>query len=133
MRSPQKRLLVFCALGVIGLGLKVVLANTDARMFRYPDVSATRIAFVYAGDIWTVPRAGGAATRITFSEGRGEFSAILARRQQDRVQRELRRQHRRVRRAGDRRRTGAVDLPPDGRPRGRLAPGWQAHPLCVHT
>ena len=25
---------------------------TNARMLRFPDVSATRIAFVYAGDIW---------------------------------------------------------------------------------
>ena len=27
-------------------------AQIDARMFRYPDVSATQICFVYAGDIW---------------------------------------------------------------------------------
>ena len=27
----------------------------DARMLRYPDVSATQIAFVYAGDIWVAP------------------------------------------------------------------------------
>ena len=29
----------------------------DARMMRYPDVSATQIAFVYAGDIWVAPKA----------------------------------------------------------------------------
>jgi len=33
-------------------------------MFRYPDVSATQIAFVYAGDIWTVPKKGGTATQL---------------------------------------------------------------------
>ena len=42
---------------------------TDARMLRYPDVSATHICFVYAGDIWTVPRAGGAATRVSTAAG----------------------------------------------------------------
>ena len=40
-------------------------AQIDARMFRYPDVSATHIAFVYAGDIWVVPKSGGMATRLT--------------------------------------------------------------------
>src|SRR5947209_5719359 len=28
----------------------------DARMLRYPDVSANQIAFVYAGDIWVAPK-----------------------------------------------------------------------------
>jgi tricorn protease len=42
-------------------------------MFRYPDVSATKIAFVYAGDIWTVPRAGGAATRLSSPLGEEMF------------------------------------------------------------
>ena len=30
----------------------VASAQVDARMFRYPAVSATQIAFVYAGDVW---------------------------------------------------------------------------------
>ena len=37
-------------------------AQVDARLLRYPDVSATHIAFVYAGDIWVVPKEGGVAT-----------------------------------------------------------------------
>ncbi len=32
-----------------------------------PTLSAAQIAFVFAGDLWTVPRAGGAATRLTTS------------------------------------------------------------------
>ena len=36
----------------------------DARMLRYPDVSATHIAFVYADDIWLVPREGGTASPL---------------------------------------------------------------------
>jgi len=59
---------------IVSLGfLQVVSARTDARMFRYPDVSATHIAFVYAGDIWTVPRAGGNATRLSSPRGEESF------------------------------------------------------------
>lgn len=47
-------------------------AQIDARMLRNPDVSATQIAFVYAGDIWVVPKAGGVASRL--SSPRGEES-----------------------------------------------------------
>ena len=45
----------------------------DARMMRYPDVSATQIAFVYAGDIWLVPKAGGLATRLSSPRGEELF------------------------------------------------------------
>src|SRR6187200_3386510 len=48
-------------------------AQIDARMFRYPDVSATHIAFVYAGDIWVVPKSGGMATRLTSAPGEELF------------------------------------------------------------
>jgi tricorn protease len=48
-------------------------AQIDARMFRYPDVSATQIAFVYAGDIWVVPNTGGVAIRMSSPAGEGTF------------------------------------------------------------
>jgi len=48
-------------------------AQIDARMFRQPDVSATHIAFVYAGDIWVVPKTGGLATRLTSAPGEELF------------------------------------------------------------
>lgn len=35
------------------------------RLLRSPTVSATHVAFAYAGDIWAVERAGGAARRLT--------------------------------------------------------------------
>jgi tricorn protease len=38
-------------------------------MMRYPDVSSTHIAFVYADDIWIVPRAGGAASPLASPPG----------------------------------------------------------------
>jgi len=45
----------------------------DARMFRYADVSATQIAFVYAGDIWVAPKSGGAAFRLSSPRGEESF------------------------------------------------------------
>src|SRR5215212_11662840 len=40
-----------------------------ARLLRYPDIHGDMIAFVYAGDIWTVPEAGGTARRLTSHPG----------------------------------------------------------------
>ncbi len=48
-------------------------AQIDARMLRYPAVSVDRIAFVYAGDIWLVPRTGGTATRLSSPLGEETF------------------------------------------------------------
>lgn len=45
----------------------------DARMMRYPDVSATQIAFVYAGDIWIAPKTGGTAVRLSSPRGEEMF------------------------------------------------------------
>jgi tricorn protease len=45
----------------------------DARMLRYPDVSSTQIAFVYAGDIWVAPKAGGEAERLSSPKGEESF------------------------------------------------------------
>src|SRR6266700_4021318 len=45
----------------------------NARMLRYPDVSATQIAFVYAGDIWVAPKSGGAALRLSSPKGEESF------------------------------------------------------------
>ncbi|HEU4763326.1 MAG TPA: PDZ domain-containing protein [Gemmatimonadales bacterium] len=48
-------------------------AQLDARLIRYPDVSATQIAFVYGGDIWVVPKTGGTAQRLTTPAGDESF------------------------------------------------------------
>ncbi|HEX8072840.1 MAG TPA: PDZ domain-containing protein [Pyrinomonadaceae bacterium] len=40
-----------------------------ARLLRFPDINGDQIAFVYAGDIWTVPAAGGTARRLTSHPG----------------------------------------------------------------
>ncbi len=48
-------------------------AQIDARLLRYPDVSATAIAFVYAGDVWLVPKVGGVAQRLSTPKGEEMF------------------------------------------------------------
>ena len=69
---------------LLGLGVPLVGAATsqtnspsacgiDARMMRYPEVSATQIAFVYAGDIWVAPKAGGLAERLSSPKGEETF------------------------------------------------------------
>src|SRR5258705_4534369 len=55
------------------LSALITSAQMDARLFRYPDVSATQIAFVYGGDIWIAPKTGGTANRITSSTGEESY------------------------------------------------------------
>ena len=45
------------------------LALEECRLMRMPDIQGERIAFVYAGDLWTVARVGGTAQRVTTHEG----------------------------------------------------------------
>ncbi|MBS1874071.1 MAG: PD40 domain-containing protein [Acidobacteria bacterium] len=45
------------------------LHAAGTRLLRTPTVSSTSIAFAYANNIWTVPRAGGAARRLTSFQG----------------------------------------------------------------
>lgn len=44
-------------------------ASDEARLLRFPAVHGDRIAFTYAGDLYTVPAAGGTARRITSHPG----------------------------------------------------------------
>src|SRR5262245_1434293 len=47
----------------------VCLGVTAPLLLQKPTVSKTQIAFVYGGDLWTVGRDGGEATRLTTSAG----------------------------------------------------------------
>lgn len=47
--------------------------GVHARLLRQPDVSATQIAFVYAGDIWVAPKTGGEAVRLSSPRGEESF------------------------------------------------------------
>lgn len=57
--------------GAFSIGAAQV--DPSAGMLRYPAVSAERIVFVYANDLWTVPRTGGDASPLASPPG-GEMS-----------------------------------------------------------
>ncbi|MCA6073281.1 S41 family peptidase [Fulvivirga sedimenti] len=48
-------------------------AQIDARLMRYPDVSATHITFVYGDDIWLVEKSGGTAVKLSSPPGEEMF------------------------------------------------------------
>lgn len=50
-----------------------IFSQTDARMFRHPDVSQTQVCFVFAGDIWVAPKEGGNASRLSSPKGAESF------------------------------------------------------------
>lgn len=65
MISPA-RMLPFAALALItALPAAAAAQNDHPLLLRNPSLSHDRIAFVYADDIWTVPRDGGDAQRLT--------------------------------------------------------------------
>ena len=62
------RMLVLCALFFPVLSLAD--GNTNAPLLlQRPTLSRTEIVFAHAGDLWSVPRAGGEARRLTVSAG----------------------------------------------------------------
>lgn len=46
-----------------------LIAQIDARMLQYPDVSKTQITFTYGGDVWIVSKSGGTAHKLTTAKG----------------------------------------------------------------
>jgi tricorn protease len=58
---------VVLLLAVLASGMQA--ADTETRLMRYPDISKSQIVFTYGGDLWTVPREGGAAERLTSHPG----------------------------------------------------------------
>jgi len=44
-------------------------AAAQTKLLRFPDIHGDRVAFVYAGDLWVAPAAGGTATRLTTHPG----------------------------------------------------------------
>jgi tricorn protease len=55
------------------LGAMPAAQDTPTRLLRQPAISRELIAFVYAGDIWLVPIAGGYARQLTSGEGEELF------------------------------------------------------------
>ena len=58
--------------GIVGAGF----AANEARLLRFPDINGDLVVFVYAGDIWSVPAAGGEARRLTSDMGLELFPKI---------------------------------------------------------
>lgn len=48
--------------------------HAQTKLLRFPAIHGDRVAFTYAGDIWTAPVAGGTATRITAHPGMEIFA-----------------------------------------------------------
>jgi tricorn protease len=67
---------LFCLFLILSL-LCPLTAGADIQphggMMRYPDVSSTHIVFVYADDIWVVPRSGGTASPLASPPGGEAF------------------------------------------------------------
>jgi tricorn protease len=60
------------AAGLLGAAALLSLsgpAQAQTKLLRYPDIAGDRVAFCYAGDLWTAPATGGTATRLTAHPG----------------------------------------------------------------
>lgn len=64
----MKRLLLILIIAAIGF-TTTAEAQISAKLMRFMDVSDTQITFVYGGDIWVMPKAGGMAVQVTNSPG----------------------------------------------------------------
>lgn len=73
----QKSFIKFMAAAIIMLAFTLNLqAENNVRLLRFPDINKDLIAFVYAGDIWTVNANGGDAVRLTSHKGMELFPKI---------------------------------------------------------
>ena len=73
VREEEMRYFAATLTLLVSLGATPTWAQIDARMLRYPDVSETQIAFVYAGDIWVVAKDGGSARKLSSPPGEEAF------------------------------------------------------------
>ena len=104
MFSPAKprfvRVLPWLAPAIVVAALTAAEPNGEPTLLlRSPTVSATQIAFAYANNIWSVDRAGGLARRLTSFQGQTTNPQFSPDGELDRLQRRVRRQHRRLRRS----------------------------------
>src|SRR5436305_15182266 len=54
---------------LLSLLVSTIALADDHTLYQTPTLSRTRIAFAYAGDLWSVPRDGGLAERLTTHVG----------------------------------------------------------------
>lgn len=67
----MKKMISFCCITVFYC-LNAV-AQIDAGLFRFPDVSKTQIVFTYGNDIWIIPKTGGNAEKLSSPPGVESF------------------------------------------------------------
>ena len=60
---------VRCLLALVVFVGTPAQVESQTKLLRFPDVHGGRVVFVYAGDLWTAPSTGGAATRLTTHPG----------------------------------------------------------------
>lgn len=65
----RKHLLAAAATLALLYAGTAIAQSAPPLLLQHPSLSATQIAFDYAGEIWTVARAGGRATRLVTGEG----------------------------------------------------------------
>ncbi len=69
----MKSVFRLCVVIIMVLTFLPLNGEVDARLLRHPDVSKTHITFVYAGDVWVVPREGGLARQLSSPTGEEQF------------------------------------------------------------
>ena len=72
----KKILFTFSALGLLFTAVSPFKssAQQEARLLRFPAVSANTVVFTYAGDLYSVARSGGLARKITTDNGMEMFA-----------------------------------------------------------
>jgi len=72
---PNKRMgiLVLTTAVLLASAVTAFAAEPHGGMVRFPDVNKTQIAFLYANDLWLVPKEGGVATPVAGPPGEESF------------------------------------------------------------
>ena len=73
MFKPVTRMLFAGAILALPVAMVSADVNPNAGMIRYPDVGPTHIVFMYANDLWLVPREGGQAVPLSSPAGSETF------------------------------------------------------------
>ncbi|HEV7744926.1 MAG TPA: PDZ domain-containing protein [Pyrinomonadaceae bacterium] len=69
LTDHRLKLFVVVMISAMVLASRGQTVSAQTRLLRTPTISATQIAFAYANNIWTVPRSGGSARRLTSFQG----------------------------------------------------------------
>ena len=72
----KKALLTLAALIAVSSGLSARVDTTDTRLLSQPAISASHVAFVYAGDLWSARVDGTDVRRLTSDEGVESYPAF---------------------------------------------------------